>query len=153
MVYIINDFGVPLGLMRYFYPKIKIQPAELGEEVRWYFLTEKTWATQRYILDKLRTQPNVYDKPLKSNTDVNHIMTVKSDEQVIKQTCEVNKWSASSSECSYEIKANKYSIDVRRSLVRSGGQVIECKYDDCDQAYFVYRNPQFTVDSLLTLYP
>jgi hypothetical protein len=39
-------------------------------------------------------------------------MSVKDDQQVINTTCVPKKWSVNSNECSYEIKVNKFSIDV-----------------------------------------
>lgn len=147
-MFVINAFGVPNGLMRYLY-----RPEALSAERKWYWYTEKTWATHRYFLGRLRTQSsNLFINPLPVKKIVNHIMTVKSDQQVIEQKCTPRNWSPSSDECIFELRVNKYSIDVRRNLTHENGRVIECTMDECNSSFFINNGTKFTIESLLELY-
>lgn len=99
--------------MRYFY-RVDISQKwwQKNSECIWHYYAEKSWATLYYFLIKLYTQSNVFAIQFPTNLTINHIMSVKDEQQVIDKTCVPKKWSVNSSECSYEIKVNKYSIDV-----------------------------------------
>jgi hypothetical protein len=74
-IYEINSIGVPLGLLRYFIPFGASQPPQFAAERNWFFLTEKTWATQRYILDTLVTELDVFTtEAISPMISVNQIM-------------------------------------------------------------------------------
>lgn len=156
LVYLINSIGVPLGLLRYFLPVTDSYPVELMNEKRSFFLSEKTWITQRYFMDGLANQTDVFSTlTVKESIPINHIMTVKSNQQIINQVCAPRKLAPTSNECLYEQAANDYSIRQRKRLVNltQNGRVYECALDECDLGFYVYNGPQFTVDALLKLYP
>jgi pimeloyl-ACP methyl ester carboxylesterase len=149
---IINGLGVPWGLMSIFVSKSKAYPNSTQDEVSWYFLTDKTWTTQKQYLKMLPNQTDEYNKTsLSANITVYHIMTVKSDSQIIKQICDPRKYNASSSECQYEIQANALSIKWRQNLYKFDS-IVNCSMDDCNLGYYVSDSPQFTVNSLMNLY-
>ncbi len=156
LIFLINAFGVPLGLMNIFFPAQRSKWLPFADETRWFFLTEKTWITQRWYLENLVNETDVFsEKRLNSNIPINHIMSIKTDEQIVESICLPNKMNASSDECQYEIEANQYMINVRKELVSltENGQVYECTKSACNQGYFVSEGAEFTVDALLKLYP
>ena len=150
---LINGLGVPWGLMPLFVPTESVYPENTKNEVRWYFLADKTWTTQEYILrwesDNNFTSP--YNYALNSSITVNNIMSVKSDQQVISQTCGPMKYPVNSSECDYEIKSNKLSIEWRLNLTRFNN-IINCTMNECNQGYFFIEGSNYTVQNLLKLY-
>jgi pimeloyl-ACP methyl ester carboxylesterase len=152
-VFLINGLGVPFGLMPLFVPPIGTYLKELSAEVTWYFHTEKTWTKQRYYLDELLQETNLFETlAIRSNISVTQIMSRKSDEQIAKLVCSKQLGiPINSSKCQQEIRANEYAINEKTRLVRNGGKVIDCNMDECDLGYFVHHGAAFTVDNLLNI--
>ena len=154
LIYLINGLAVPFGIMNFFIPPNGND--EYSDERRWFFLTEKTWITQRWALEGLAKEEDVFsEKKIDQNIPINHIMSVKSDEQIIETVCLPKKFSKISEECNYELRANRYLINVRKELttLTKNGRIIECNQDACNQGYFVYEGVDFTIKALLELYP
>ena len=156
--YLINALGVPLGLMKFFIHSESSNSSadEYANERKWFYITEKTWITQRWALDGLINEEDVFsERKLNREIPINHIMSVKSDEQIIETICVPNKLSKISEECSYEIRANRYMINVRKELttLTENGKIVECEHKACNQGYFIYDGVEFTVKALLELYP
>lgn len=104
---------MPFGLMRYLYRADETQQWwRQNPERSWHYYTEKSWATQRYFLT-MRMQRDVYASQISTNITVNHIMSVKDDKQ-IENLCLRKSLTVKSSDCSYELRVNKYSIDVSK---------------------------------------
>jgi hypothetical protein len=156
-ILLINAISIPFGLINFFVPSSNSSRVdEYANERRWSYFSEKTWATQRWTLTSLINEEDVFsEKKLNQNIQINHIMSVKSDEQIIESICFPKKFSKISDECDYEIRANRYLINVRKELtsLTRHGQVIECEKDECNQEYFMLDGIEFTVKALLELYP
>jgi hypothetical protein len=155
-IYSINALAIPFGVMAFFYPSSSFYPPYLTEEKNWFFLTEKTWTTQKYYLEQLAYEDDVFStKKINKSIPINHVMSIKNDNQVINSTCLPKNWDAQSVECQYEIKANRYSIIVRKNLtsLTNKGKIYECFETSCGQSFLVYDNPQFTAKALLELNP
>lgn len=104
---------MPFGLMRYLYRAEETQKWwRQNPERSWHYYTEKSWATQRYFLNTVQMQRDVYASQISKNITVNHIMSVKDDKQILNLFCLPKSWTVESSDCSYELRVNKYSIDV-----------------------------------------
>jgi hypothetical protein len=88
---------------------------------------------------------------LSANITVYHVMTVKSDSQIIKPICDPRKYNASSSACQYEIQANALSIKWRQNLYKFNS-IVNFSMDYCNLGYYVTDSPQFTVNSLMNFY-
>lgn len=148
---IINGLGVPWGLMKVFVPPEKSWPENLRDERRWFMLTEKTWITQRWALEDLATEPDVYtrDKIL-DRISVSAIMSKWNDSQVERLKCQKNKLDAE--KCTYEKRLNDYMFKAKNDLVTNGGIEAVCDEDECDQGFFVYLSPQYTVDRIMEIY-
>ena len=80
-------------------------------------------------------------------------MSKKSDQQIIDQVCKKRNLDPNSSECLYEINANKLSITAKSDLLNlsKNGTLIECIQDECDIGYFVGKGANYTVQKLLSL--
>jgi hypothetical protein len=148
---IINGLGVPWGLMKIFMPAENSWPTDLRNERRWFMLTEKTWITQRWALEDLATEPDVYtrDNILDSIT-VSAIMSKRNDSQVERLVCK--DMSPDSEKCQYEKRLNDYMFEAKKKLIKNGGLEMICAEDECGQGYFVYESPQYTVDKILEIY-
>lgn len=146
---VINGLGVPLGLMGLFMPPEKSYPDYLREERRWYFLTDKTWATQAHFLKQLQSEKNVFEQKLLGNISVSHLVTVKSDVQIEKEICKPRN--LDEDDCAYEKKAFQLMSEMKMGLV--GNQtIVKCTADECSLGYYVYDGPQFTVENLIYLF-
>ena len=148
---IINGLGVPWGLMSIFVPLSSVYPSNTAREVNWYFLADKTWSTQEIFLKVLANATDPYNVALNSSITMNHIMTTYTDNQVISLTCGVKNYPANSSDCQYEINANKLSIVWRKNLTNFNN-IINCTLDECSLGYYVFSGANFTVQKLLQLY-
>lgn len=148
----INGLGVPFGLMAPFSPNYEPFFSELSDEVKWYFLTEKTWITQEYFLKSL-LKDNVFSTyKINQSIPINLITTVKSDDQ-IRENCKKNGFSTDSEKCKYEVDYNKELIKIRKDLQKlsSNGKLFECKSDECDLGFYVGKGASYTVDKLLEI--
>ena len=150
---IINGLGVPCGLMPLFFPKNKVYPRETANEVDWYFLTDKTWATQKQFLKTLKTNSNndTFNKTLNGTISINHIMTAKNEQQIIKQVCVLRRLEQNSTDCENEIRASKLNIEFKHDLLKFD-KIIECTMDECDLGFYIYEGSNYTVQSLIKLY-
>ena len=155
IITLINAIGVPFGLMDLVLPSYQNSSTPFANEQRYFFLTEKTWGTQKYFIDlqattfKDNTDP--YKKRLPLNIPINMVITKHSDEYVIKTMC--TSIPKNSPECIYQIKANRYMYESQLSMVNlNGGKVVKCILDECSQAYYVFINPHYTVEVINSLF-
>jgi hypothetical protein len=148
----INGFAVPLGLMENYILIKNSHYNESDEERRWDYLTDRIWITSRHIFMNNYYKPDVYDN--KTTTVPCHIiMTMKTDDQIIKTVCEMRNYMKDSAECAYEIDLNRYKIEAKKNLVNlNGGSIHYCTKDDCGEDYFVIEDPDFTADLLASIY-
>lgn len=155
IVDIINTIGVPFGLIAFLLPSSTTQPAQFQNEQHWYFITEKTWITQRKYIENMNPYPaNPFNSTISDSIPVHMILTTKSDEQVKNQICKPRGLDPISEDCQYEIKSNQAYIQAAQNMVpRNGGQLIPCTLDSCNQGYYIYDGSKYTVDTLLQLYP
>ncbi|KAL9652485.1 hypothetical protein ABK040_000057 [Willaertia magna] len=146
---IINGLGVPWGLMPIFVPSGNSWPESLREEKNWFFLTEKTWITQKYMLDTFTINPkNYYATPLpNSNITVHLIATKHNDNYVKKNRCN----NVSSEKCDYFIRSNNYYIEAQKNML-SFNSVTYCSDDACNLGYYIYDNPRYSAKILNELY-
>ena len=148
----INGLRVPWGLMSLVTPAANTYFPELNDEVRYYYLDDKTWATQSYFLDLLPNKQNVFDTmSVNQSISINLIMSYKSSQQIINQTCLTKNFAPDSAKCLYEIEYNNLTIKAKENLIQNG-QEIKCLSDACDMDYFMNQGASFTVQSLLNLY-
>jgi len=150
---LINGLGVPWGLMAIFTPPPKTYFANLLDEIRWYFLTEKTWTTQEYFLPSVFSEVDVFNTTkIDTNIPINIIMTKKSDQQIIDQVCKKNGFDKDSAQCRDEIESNRISIRERTKLkdLSNAGKLVNCEYDDCDLGFYVANGANYTVSNLLS---
>lgn len=150
---LINGLGVPWGLMSLFVPLPKTIYSNLIYEQNWYFLTEKTWSTQAYLLPFVLKQNDIFQTvKINESIPINLISSFKTDQQVINQTCVAKKYAPDSTDCLYEINSNKLYLFEKERLVNLtlNGKIIRCSLDDCDQGYLVGLGANFTVNSLLS---
>lgn len=150
---VINGLGVPFGLMGPFSPNYQPFFSELSDEVKWYFLTEKTWITQEYFLKSLFNDKDVFNAyKINQSIPINLITTVKSDDQ-IRENCKKIGLAIGSEECNYEIDYNKELIKIRKDLQKLSlnGKLFECKSNECDLGYYVGKGASYTVDKLLQI--
>lgn len=151
LINIINGLGVPWGIMPLFVPITS--NSTYRYEQNWFFITEKTWGTQKYFLDLIGTgfSTDPYSTKLNSSITINMVNTQHTKSYVIKNSCK--NIEEASDECQYQIKANKYYIDSQLDMVdRNGGLVIGCTADECSQSYYVYQNTDYTASILRQLY-
>ncbi|CAF0715670.1 unnamed protein product [Brachionus calyciflorus] len=150
---LINGIGVPFGLMSSFIPGYKVYFNELTDEVNWYFLTEKTWITQEYLLYDVFYGKDAFELKINQSIPINIIMTVKSDEQIKEQICKKQGYGFDSEKCKYEIDSNRLSIDYRAKLkdLSLSGNIFNCTIDDCELGYYVGLGANYTVDKLVQL--
>ncbi|RNA22554.1 hydrolase [Brachionus plicatilis] len=149
----INGLGVPFGLMAPFSPNYEPFFPELSDEVKWYFLTEKTWITQEYFLKSALTGKDVFSTyKINQSIPINVITTVKSDDQ-IREKCRKNGYSVDSEKCKYDLDFNRELIVIRKSLkdLSSNGKLFECSDDECDLGFYVGKGANYTVDKLLQI--
>ena len=137
--------------MPIFVPTSSVYPASTANEVTWYFLSDKTWSTQKVFLQVLPNSTDPYSSSLNSSIKINNIMTVKSDQQVITQNCLPQNYAANSSNCQYQIQANQLSILLRQNLTKFNN-IVNCSMDSCNLGFYVYGGANFTVQQLLNFY-
>lgn len=77
-------------------------------------------------------------------------MTHLSDEQIENGKC--YDLGLDAEQCQYEKDWNQLAVEEKMTIPRHGGEIIECRADECSLGYFIYDNPQFTVDAILDLY-
>jgi hypothetical protein len=150
---LINGIGVPWGLMSIFTPPPKTYFSNLLDEIRWYFLTEKTWTTQEYFLPSVFSETDVFNTTkIDANIPINIIMTKKSDQQIIDQICTKNGYDKDSAQCRNEIESNRISVRERTKLkeLSNTGELVNCEYDECELGYYVSNGANFTVNNLLS---
>ncbi|KAL9655690.1 hypothetical protein ABK040_004923 [Willaertia magna] len=146
---IINGIGVPWGLMPIFVPSGNSWPESLRAEKNWFFYTEKTWITQKYMLDTFTINPkNYYLTPLPySNITINLIATKHDDSYVKKNLCN----HVSSEQCDYFIRSNNYYIEAQKNLLPFNS-ITYCSDDACNLGYYIYDNPRYSAKILNELY-
>ena len=148
----INGLRVPWGLMSLVQPAGNTFFPELNDEVRSYYLEDKTWATQSYFLDFLPNKQNIFaTTSVNQSISINLIMSYKSSQQIINQTCLKKNYAPDSANCLYEIEYNNLTISAKENLIQNG-QEIKCQLDACDTDYFMNQGTLFTVQSLFKLY-
>ncbi|CAF0830609.1 unnamed protein product [Brachionus calyciflorus] len=146
---LINGLAVPFGFVSLFVPGYRVFYPELTDEVNWYFLTEKTWIAQEYLLNDLFFGKDAYTLKIDQSIPINLILTVKSDEQIKELICK--KRGLDAEKCKYEIDSNRISIEYRTKLkdLSTKGNIYKCTMDDCDLGYYVGVGANYTVDILL----
>lgn len=145
----ISSLLVPTGLIGLVLPLQHGVPADLSGERRWYFLTDKTWITQRYYLHNYNKYLNAYKKV--ANATI-HIVTTAWNETIVKEkTCIPQRLDETL--CNYEIAANAFWIKQKLTFVhQNGGTVTMCSEPVCDLGYYVFTDPQYTINTLARIY-
>ncbi|GLE00279.1 hypothetical protein PINS_up009006 [Pythium insidiosum] len=145
-------------------PASDVTPRALANEIRWYMLTDKTWSNQQFYLQtsarKTLDDPTVFRTALDPRIAVHSIASVWSAEQVRRKKCTAALGVHSEAECQEQIRSDALYVAAKMELVRThhGAQAphasvqVNCTLDDCDQAYVVFQNPQFTADALERIY-
>jgi hypothetical protein len=141
--------GVPFGIVGLVFSKSVNYPTSFDNEKNWFFLTEKTWSTQRFYLDKLLSTTDKFKTLNISSSIPIHIISTNYNTSVIQASCDRNKVS----NCDYNIRANNLTNSLKLSMVnQNGGRTILCTEPYCNQAYYTYGKPVWTIDQILQIY-
>ncbi|KAJ0409467.1 hypothetical protein P43SY_002357 [Pythium insidiosum] len=160
---ILNFIGIPLGLMPIVVPPSNVTPPALAEEIRWYMLTDKTWSNQQFYLQssarKKLDDPTVFSASLDPRIAIHSIASVWDADQVRRNKCTSELGVKTEADCQEQIRLNELYVAAKFNLVRAhrGAQAVpsvhvNCTLDECDQAYVVFQNPQFTADAMEIIY-
>lgn len=148
----IQMIGVPFGIMKLFFPNSPSYPLEYNNEREWYFLTDKTWATQSFFMEQLPyIEDPLYSYNISEEIKVNLIMTAWKNETIVEK-CKENKLDVNSTECKYNIDSNYYDIMEKKKLNKNNGRIIECNETECNLGYYIYGNPLYTAKTIYNIY-
>lgn len=144
-----NSILVPWGFINSVVARKDGPNVEQLNEVRWHYLTEKTWRSQAHFLELLANEPDIFEEIAINRTiPVHVIITAKSAEYIINNIC------PKSDNCLYEINYNNLSIKEQSKLaaLSDRGNLIRCEADECDSDYFINKGVNFTVNILKTVF-
>lgn len=78
------------------------------------------------------------------------ILTHQSDDQIDGLVCQPRNLNPD--ECQFQKDYNRMIYEEKlANFPRNGGKTVECTMDDCNLGYYIFNNPAYTIETVLSL--
>ncbi|KXS17659.1 hypothetical protein M427DRAFT_255930 [Gonapodya prolifera JEL478] len=161
---ILRALGVPWGLSTIFVPPPtpgSYKPADRVDEYRWFYITEKTWTSQFFLLDEYfndTNNPYAISLPTTSTISINNLMVRQNTSTLTAVRC-TGPIAVGSAACSDQVARDVYLQDKKVELWRNltsnlarPGNLSFCTDETCKGDSFVLRNPAMTLREFKRIY-